>query len=348
MIDLVFLTRPIIIVPVWAFCAFGMTHGVLGMYYPSLHEYLLIFLYSLAPASVYIINQMADYEVDKANEGCPLLVRCNIPMKTAGIFAAVCALTSILGPIFMGHRVFAILALIAIIVGYVYSCKPFSLSGRPFFDFLTNAFEALLAFIAGIYINLEGLYSITSRFDHIVLLFQPGAEYVYLYALPYLLLMCAGSISSTLPDIRGDRAHGKITTAVRFGPRAAHCIALGFVLAVIPVSLFIESLSMGFDNFDTALAAFILLWKRTVDNPAMICALLVIPAYIPYLLNSKKSIYMELPHKAGGAAVMLVAAATTSYLLLHAGIAVYFMTWLYFRLRHKVSYPSLKSGGTDV
>ncbi|MCL2182756.1 MAG: UbiA family prenyltransferase [Chitinispirillia bacterium] len=317
-IDLLFLTRPIIIVPVWAFCAFGIYSADKGLFthlWPD--QYLLILLYSLAPAAVYIINQMADYEVDKANEGFPLLVRCNIPMKAAGIFAAVCALTSILGLMMMGYGTIAFLALIAIIAGCIYSCKPFSLSGRPFLDFLTNAFEAFLAFAAGWCVS--GASGCVRGGE----LFRDAPE-LYIRALPYFLLMCSGSISSTLPDIRGDRAHGKITTAVRFGPKTAHCTALGCLLTVIPVSLLISN-----------------------DYLALICALLVIPVYIPYLFNSKKSIYMELPHKAGGAVVML-AAATILPVLLPAGIAVYFMTWLYFRLRHKVSYPSLKSGGTDV
>jgi hypothetical protein len=89
------------------------------------------------------------------------------------------------------------------------------------------------------------------------------------------------------------------------------------LLAVIPVSLLISN-----------------------DYIALACALLVIPVYIPYLFG-KKSIYMEIPHKVGGAITMLAAAAVIP-LLIPAGLIVYFMTWLYFKKRHNVGYPSLK------
>ncbi|MDR2578651.1 MAG: hypothetical protein LBC70_07595, partial [Chitinispirillales bacterium] len=95
--DLFFLTRPVIIVPVWGFCAFGV-YGFGNKFFIHLEpsQYLLILLYSLAPAAVYVVNQMADYEVDKCNEGFPLLVRGNISMKAAGVCAGVCAMLSIL------------------------------------------------------------------------------------------------------------------------------------------------------------------------------------------------------------------------------------------------------------
>jgi len=306
-IDLIFLTRPIIIVPVWAFCVFGALFSFPKAFSLEPSHYLLIFLYSMSAASVYVINQMADYEVDKTNEGFPLLVRGNISMKAAGVCAGICGLISILGPFLMGYASVALLSLIAIIAGYLYSCKPFSLSGRPFSDFLTNAFEAFLAFAAGWCIYGEQLT-------------DPA---LYKQALPFFLLMCAGSISSTLPDILGDKAHGKITTAVRFGPKSAHCIALMALIAVIPASLLISQ-----------------------DAFAAVCSILVIPAYIPYLFNSK-SIFMEIPHKVGGAIVMLIA-ATVDLMLLPAGIIIYFMTWLYFRLRHRVAYPSLKPRAMNV
>ena len=306
-IDLVFLTRPIIIVPVWAFCVFGGFCSFPKQFIFEPSQYLLILLYSMSAASVYVINQMADYEVDKCNEGFPLLVRGNISMKAAGVCAGICGLISILGPLLMGYASVALLSLIAIIAGYLYSCKPFSLSGRPFTDFLTNAFEAFLAFAAGWYIYGGQLTD----------------PELYKQALPFFLLMCAGSISSTLPDIPGDKAHGKITTAVRFGPKSAHCIALAALIAVIPTSIWISQ--FGFATF----------WS-----------ILVIPVYIPYLFSSK-SIFMEIPHKVGGAIVMLAAAAVDR-MLLPAGIIVYFMTWLYFRIRHRVAYPSLKPRAVNV
>jgi 4-hydroxybenzoate polyprenyltransferase len=300
--DLIFLTRPIIVVPVWGFCAFGVyaAGGKNFLIHLEPAQYLLILLYSLSPAAVYVINQMADYEVDRANAGFPLLVRGNIPMRAAGICAAACALLSISIPLIMGYPTIALLSLAALAAGCVYSCKPFSLSGRPFCDFLTNAFEALLAFAAGWCVVGGGLA-------------DPA---LYVFALPYFLLMCAGAISSTLPDIPGDRAHGKVTTAVRFGPKAAHRGALAALAAVIPAALLLSG-----------------------DYLALTCAALIIPIYVPYLVNASGK-NMELTYKAGGA-VTMIAAAIVLPLLFPAGVIVYLLTWLYFRKRHGVAYPSL-------
>ena len=300
MIDLFFLTRPVVLVPVWGFSAFGI-YCFRNELFSALDfsHYLLMALYSLSVASVYIINQMADYEVDKSNDGFPLLVRGNISMKAAGVFAGICAVLSIAVPIFMKNVSVAILSVIAITAGYVYSCKPFSLSGRPFFDFLTNSFEALLAFGAGWCIVGGNLFNLE----------------LYKTALPYVLLMCAGSISSTLPDMPGDKLHGKITTAVRFGAKKAHCIAVAALIAAIPLSIL--------NN----------------DPMALICASIVLPIYILYLVRAN-TLTMELTYKAGGTIIM-IAAALAAPLIAAAGFFVFFITWLYFRKRHKVSYPSL-------
>jgi len=306
MIDLFFLTRPVVLVPVWGFSAFGI-YCFKSKLFSSLDfsHYLLMALYSLSVASVYVINQMADYEVDKSNEGFPLLVRGNISMRAAGVCAGVCAVLSIAGPVVMGNISVAVLSVIAIAAGYVYSCKPFSLSGRPFFDFLTNSFEAFLAFGAGWCIVGGNLFN----------------QELYKTALPYVLLMCAGSISSTLPDMPGDKLHGKITTAVRFGAKKAHCIAIAALAAAVPLSIL--------NN----------------DLLALACAALVLPIYILYLIRTN-ALTMELTYKVGGTFTM-IAAALAAPLIAVAGIFVFFITWLYFRKRHKVSYPSLLPDGEN-
>ena len=300
-VDLFFLTRPVVIAPVWGFCAFGMyrfSGNLLNS--PSVTCYLLILLYSMSVGAVYVINQIADYEVDKSNAGFPLLVRGNIPIRAAWVCAALCGLASIVGPLLLGNPSIAFLSVIAIIAGCIYSCKPFSLSGRPFFDFLTNAFEAFLAFATGWCVLGGGL----------------SDPLLYKLAAPYFLLMCAGSIGSTLPDITGDRAHGKITTAVKFGPYAANLIALGALLAAVPVSILLCN-----------------------DILALCCAAVAAPFYIIYIARPN-AVTMELTYKAGGALTMFAAALAVP-LILPAGIFIFFITWLYFRKRHNIAYPSL-------
>ena len=254
----------------------------------------------MSVGAVYVINQIADYEVDKSNAGFPLLVRGNIPIRAAWICAVVCGLASIIGPFLLGSLSIAFLSIIAIVAGCIYSFKPFSLSGRPFFDFLTNAFEAFLAFAVGWRV-LGGSLS---------------DPLLYKFAAPYFLLMCAGSVGSTLPDITGDRAHGKTTTAVRFGARGANLIALAALLITVPVSILLSS-----------------------DYLALCCAAMAAPFYIIYMARPN-AVTMELTYKAGGALTMF-AAAFAAPLILPAGLFIFFITWLYFRKRFNIAYPSL-------
>jgi len=307
-IDLFFLTRPVVIAPVWGFCAFGMYRfkGQLLLFPDNAACYLLILLYSMSVGAVYVINQIADYDVDSDNAGFPLLVRGNIPMKSAWVCAAVCGIASIIGPILLGSPRISLLSAAAIIAGCVYSCKPFSLSGRPFFDFLTNAFEAALAFAAG--------WSAVGG--------ELSDPLLYRGAAPYFLLMCAGSIGSTLPDIPGDRAHGKITTAVRFGARGANIIAIAALAITIPTAVLLSN-----------------------DTLALCCAAAALPFYIVYVIYPA-ALTMELTYKAGGTLTM-TAAAIALPLILPAGCFIFFITWLYFRKRHNIAYPSLTPSAAE-
>lgn len=306
MLDLIFLIRPIILVPVWAFTAFGMFgHTRRLLLTPSFSHFVLMTALSMSFASVYVINQMADYEVDKSNGGFPLLVKGNISMRAAGICALLCALVSVFIPLIMGSKYVALFSLLALILGLMYSCKPFSFSGRPFADFLSNATFAFFAFGSGWCIAGGDL----------------ADPELYRTALPYFLLMCAGSISSTLPDLPGDEKHGKITTAVFLGPKTANILALGaLVLASVTSAL-------------------------SSDQLAFWCAAVAAPFYILYLVHPT-SATMELTYKAGGG-LTVVASMLVLPALIPVGLLVFFFTWLYFRKRHHVTYPSLVADGAN-
>ncbi len=305
LIDLCFLTRPIILVPVWGFCAFGLhipkNSLLLGL---TVKEALLIMAFSMSYAAVYVINQMADYEVDKSNRGFPLLVKSDISMKEAGITAFLLSLTSISVPLALKNPQIALLSTIGVILGMIYSCKPFSFSGRPFLDFLTNAVFAFMAVAAG-------------WCAHGGILNDPQ---LFVSALPYFLLMCAGSISSTLPDMLGDKNHNKVTTPVFLGAKKANLLAtLCIILAAVSSGLLSDQLAF---------------W----------CAAMATPFYILYILYPS-SMTMELTYKAGGALTMM-AAGLVIPVLFPLGLLVFFATWLYFRKRHNVAYPSLVADGS--
>jgi 4-hydroxybenzoate polyprenyltransferase len=256
-------------------------------------------VFSLSVASVYVLNQMADVNVDKFNKGLPLLAKGKISMAGARTCAVVCAAVSILLPL-LRHPPVSVFSAGAVALGIIYSFRPFRLSGRCYFDFLANAAGyGIVAFGVGWYFS--------------------GASFALngfaASALPYFLLMCAGSISSTLPDYEGDRKCGKATTAVALGIRPAHIIATILLTAGLFVSLLFH------------------------DVIALACAAGALPLYVFYFIRpSVKS--MEATYKAGGLISMLVAMLLMPIMGLAAGCMV-ILTWLYYKLRHHIAYPTL-------
>jgi 1,4-dihydroxy-2-naphthoate octaprenyltransferase len=166
-------------------------------------------------------------------------------------------------------------------------------------DFLANAAGyGLVAFGAGWYLSGAAF----------------GARFLAA-SIPYFLLMCAGSISSTLPDYEGDLRYGKNTTAVRFGTRKAHIAACVFIAAGLTCSLLVR------------------------DWAAAACAGIAVPLYVAHAVqNTVRS--MEATYKIGGMLMMLAAAFLFPWLV-PASLLSLAATVIYFRVRFHVSYPSL-------
>jgi 4-hydroxybenzoate polyprenyltransferase len=306
--DVFFLTRPVVLVPVWGFCLFGYYRafnvritGLPDLWHATSPMVLIWFMiFSLSVGCVFVLNQIADVEVDKINNGFPLLASGCVSRRTAYVTAAVAGFASIFIPVCAGRPAVALFSVVSIAIGGLYSFRPAYLSGRPFFDFLTNAAGA--AFIAfGMGWFLAG---------------RPLSDPAFLpAALPYFFLMCAGAISSTIPDIKGDRRGEKRTTAVALGEKKANYLATVFIMS----------------------AALCALTAR--DNLALACAMVSLPFYLLYSFKPEE-IFAEATYKIGGAFCMVAAAAIMPLFLL-CGAAAAMATWMYFRFRHGVGYPSL-------
>jgi 4-hydroxybenzoate polyprenyltransferase len=306
--DSFFVMRPVVLIPVWGFALFGYYRGksialsdVSACWtHPDFVPFSLILIFSLSVACVYALNQIADIAADKKNGGLPLLASGVVSRAYGYIVAAVTALLTILIPVLTGHMTLAFLSIAAIIIGFLYSFKPTFFSGRPFLDFLTNAFGfGIIAFACGWYCSGN----------------QPSDPRFFKAALPYFFLMCAGSISSTIPDMIGDRETGKTTTAVLFGARGAHVIAL-FCLCIASVDALVMK-----------------------DPLALLCSGAALPVYLLYLFIPIK-ILEESTYKIGGLLCMIAAALFSPWFAVFSSATV-LATWMYFRLRHHVSYPSL-------
>jgi 4-hydroxybenzoate polyprenyltransferase len=308
--DAVFLARPLLMIPVWGYCAFGYFSGL-----SSLHGFHLtaawktpfasaiwMLVFSCSVGAVYVINQVADRQVDAMNAGIPLLAKGNIPLRLAWAAAAILALASLLIPL-AKRPVVSLFSGMSLAVGLIYCIKPFYFSGRFILDFLSNAVGfALIAFGVGWHLS--------------------GAAFgvgFFISSAPYFLLMCAGSISSTLPDTEGDRTFGKKTTAVMIGVQNAHLVASLFIAAGLAVSIILH------------------------DWVAVVCAVFAVPFYSAYFIRKTVRV-MESTYKIGGLIMMLAAAAVFPYLVF-ASLLSLFATIAYFRLRFHVWYPSLVPAG---
>jgi 4-hydroxybenzoate polyprenyltransferase len=307
--DTVFITRPMLWIPVWGFALIGYWLGLQALgAHPAyfsfsaahVHAYLLIFLFSCSVGCVYVLNQAADKKADAANAGFALLAHGRI--SPVAVITAIIITTgiSLVLPVFSGSRLISSFSAVALLLGTAYSFPPCSFSGKPVADFLANAIGfGIVAFGTGWLCSGAPL----------------ADTRMVSAAMPWFLMMCAGSISSTLPDVSGDSASGKKTTAVVFGAAKAHLLATAFIaLAII-------------DAF------------RVKDTGAFCCALFSFPWYSAYVFV-KKQWLMEAVYKIGGAAVMVYAAILFPLF----GVAAFLIlgvTKLYFRIRFKVRYPSM-------
>ncbi|HEX2957640.1 MAG TPA: UbiA family prenyltransferase, partial [Chitinispirillaceae bacterium] len=160
--DLLFLSRPLLLVPVWGFCAFGYRCGMIqegnagslcSLNIP-VSIYSSIFIFSLSVAAVYILNQIADIEVDKKNGGLPLLASGVVGTHSAWISASVLFLLSALVPLITRDYTLMLLSASSVLLGILYSFKPTFFSGKPILDFLSNALGyGVIAFGVGWYLS---------------------------------------------------------------------------------------------------------------------------------------------------------------------------------------------------
>lgn len=296
--------------PVWGFCLFGYVRAQAQAACPvpiggwpgaPLRVLGEILLFSCAVGSVYVMNQIADREVDEDNAGFALLAHGRLGRRLAIGAAVAYAAVPLVGALWLKRPLLLVFAGAALLLGVVYSFRPTHFSGRPALDFLSNAIG-----YGGIAFGM-GWYAAGG---------EPGMGMLY-SAMPYLLLMAAGSISSTLPDIEGDRRGGKRTTAVVLGPRRAHWLATAVLLSSVVAAAVVA------------------------DVPAGVCGGIALPFYVAYAVRPTP-VLMEATYKVGGAAAMLVVALFVPAFAA-AGVCTLLATRIYFKMRFNIRYPALAS-----
>jgi len=188
---------------------------------------VVLFAFSLATASVFVLNQYFDREADQENE-----VKSNLPVasgritpRSALIFSFL-LVTSCLILVFIAN--IQVLPLFIVYLGLwtAYSTPPFRLKSVPVVDFVISGIGAgFLPFLMGWGLTDKLISNIPS---------------IVLGAMPLMLIHSGGHIIQAVGDYEADRKTGVHTFVVRYG-RKKGVIVAGFMFLTAGLSPFVYS-----------------------------------------------------------------------------------------------------------
>jgi len=225
--DYIFILRPTLFFPIWIM----MLAGYSGFYtfngedkwfsiLTDLKTVLNFLLITLVSGAVFILNQLQDIETDKDNKKLFLISDSHVQQKTAQTIAI--AIISITLIFFLVEDIylFFINSFYVLFCGYLYNYKPFCWKDLPFLGVFINIVGGLFLFLSGWIIGGHGQWK------------------AFIYVIPYLCAWGTVMLLTTIPDVKGDKAHDKITFAVRYGIHktiwtASIWVLIGLIVAVV-------------------------------------------------------------------------------------------------------------------
>lgn len=296
--DYIFVLRPLILVPVWSFYLLGARRGAAtGLTEYDGSFYGLLSLTGIM-ASAYLINQVFDTESDRYNAKGHYLTQRIFSVRTVVVLALVTLLAAMrafsLAP--DTQRVALVLALI---LSLTYSLPPIRLCAKPFLDMAANAFGyGGVAYICG-YAAFHG---------DVVMGFWP--------ALPWVMLVAATFLHTTILDIDGDARANKRTTSVAIGTRASALLAMIFAVS--------------------GMACAFVLPTSNVDVVARIALTLSVPVFVAsYLFKKPGSAFVV----QASTLIVTIAAIATAPRFLAVLAPLVIAARFYYRARFGVTYP---------
>lgn len=216
-LDYIFVLRPTLFFPVW-------TVFLAGYHASSYFEpekvvqnapTIVAILLSLLMGAVFIFNQISDIETDRKNQKLFFIANGIIKEKVAQAEAIGLTFFPIAVALILNLKLGIIFALIFCFTGILYSFRPFSWKDKPVLGVINN-------FLGGWAVAASGWIAAGASSWKFVL-----------YAIPYALGLVAVFLLTTLPDIPGDNASGKITFGVKYGVKATTRWATGFELTTV-------------------------------------------------------------------------------------------------------------------
>ena len=209
----------------WIF-SFGFGSIFLGL--PPLERFLpILFAFSLATASIFILNQYFDRKEDQENKFKSKLPVASgrIAPRTALIFSLWLIISCLVLVIFVDTNLLS-LFLIYLVFGTAYSAPPFRLKSVPVVDFVVSGLGAgFMPFLMGL--------ELTDKLSSDISLFMLGVA-------PLMLVHCGGHIIQAVGDYEVDHKMGVHTFVVRVGKKNGAVVA-GFMFLAAFFSPFVYS-----------------------------------------------------------------------------------------------------------
>jgi len=211
--DRFFLLRPLVMVPALTFFLLGYVAAGGGSQQGMGRVGLAFISYAVLMGSIYVINQIADIESDRANDKLFLLPRGIVSKTEAGLLAFLMTVFSMAGAWRVGGWTLWLFVL-SLLIGVLYSVPPFALKRLFPFDVLSNAVGyGLVAYSAG--------WSVVGR---------PGLSDVA-RALPFAFCVAGVFVLTALDDKEGDTRSGYRSTGVVLSQRQGVRLALFLIAA---------------------------------------------------------------------------------------------------------------------
>ncbi|MFQ5907115.1 MAG: UbiA family prenyltransferase [bacterium] len=302
-LDYFFLIRPTLLVPVWTLLLIGYYRGLtfcsesparFGVSPRFVHVFLL---YSALMGGVYILNQMVDRETDRRNEKLFLLSAGIVPIRLAVLEMFLLFSAPLLLSLLLGVSYF-LLMVISLVMGVLYSAPPFRAKGRPIADLLFNALGyGMVNFLMG------------------WMAAGPLDRAAFAHAVPYCFAVGGVFASTTIPDIKGDRADGAITTGVFLGE--VRTATLGLALIVLA-------------------ALFSVLMR---DIICLVAALVAVPFFTLAVLKRTRRWYLW-SFRMGAPTLVVAAVVLYPHYLILLLLTLASMR-IYYRRRFDLAYPSI-------
>ncbi|MCZ6767519.1 MAG: UbiA family prenyltransferase [bacterium] len=217
--DFIFVLRPLILIPAWSFFLIGAAQSS-GSGLPAGSFPPATVLKSLTAILIvaYLINQIFDKDADRRNNKIFYLANGIFSewmlLVIAGAFFVVASVTFQAAENFQRGPL-----VLALFLALVYSLPPIRLCARPVLDVGANAVGyGGIAFVLG----------------HTV--FNPSLRDALGESIPYMLMVGATFLHTTILDVEGDRDSGKVSTAVWIGVKRSAILAVGLHAAAVVVA----------------------------------------------------------------------------------------------------------------